>query len=135
MIRYLSLSEVIHLQNLIVQQSGGASGIRDESAIESAIAQPQMTFGGDDLYKSISEKAAVLGFSLIQNHAFVDGNKRIGHAATEVFLMMNGYEIVSTVDEQEEIIISIASGDLGREEFADWLEADIEPFQKDEKSS
>jgi death-on-curing protein len=69
-----------------------------------------MTFDGSDLYASISEKAAALGHGLIQNHPFLDGNKRIGHAAIEVFLVLNGYEIESLVDEQEQIIIAMASG-------------------------
>ncbi len=115
----------------IIEQSGGTSGIRDEGVLESALAQPQMTFGGKDLYVSLVEKAAALGFSLIQNHAFLDGNKRIGHAAMEVFLFMNGYEIISTADEQEEIILSIASGDLGRENVTEWLKANVEPLKKD----
>ena len=84
--RQLTLSEVLELHRRIIRYSGGSLGIRDLNAIESAIAQPRMTFDGEDLYPTIVAKAAALGFSLIQNHPFIDGNKRIGHAAMETFL-------------------------------------------------
>ena len=71
------------------------------------------------------DKAAALGFSLIQNHPFVDGNKRIGHAAMETFLVLNGFEINASVDEQEEIIIKVASGNMSRNELADWLHGHV----------
>ncbi|MBH0204207.1 MAG: type II toxin-antitoxin system death-on-curing family toxin, partial [Nitrospira sp.] len=91
-------------------QTGGAVGIRDFGALESAVAQPRMTFAGKDLHPTIAGKAASLGFSLVQNHPFVDGNKRTGHAAVEVFLVLNGYELAATVDEQVGVILQIASG-------------------------
>jgi death on curing protein len=125
MIRFLTLVEVVELHRQIIEQSGGAMGIRDRSALESALAQPRMTFGGEDLYPTLVDKAAAIGFSLSMNHAFVDGNKRIGHAAMEVFLVMNGYEIDADVDEQEAIILSLASGELEREAFTQWLKNHI----------
>ncbi|MDA0265597.1 MAG: type II toxin-antitoxin system death-on-curing family toxin [Cyanobacteria bacterium] len=112
MIRFLTLIEVLELHRQIIEQSGGAFGIRDIGLLESAIAQPRMTFGGEDLYPSLLEKAAALGFSIIMNHPFVDGNKRIGHAATEIFLVLNGMEINASVDEQERMVLAIASGEL-----------------------
>ena len=122
---YLSLNEVLDIYNKIMQQSGGTIGIRDVGAFESAIAQPRMSFGGNDLYPTIVEKATALCFSLVMNHPFLDGNKRIGHAAMEIFLILNGYEIDSTVDEQEIIILSLASGKLDRNEFNEWLKHHI----------
>ena len=83
--RYLSLQEVISLHSFLISQSGGSSGLRDRGALESAVAQPEASFGGEDLYPSLASKAAALGHSLIQNHPFVDGNKRVAHAAMEVF--------------------------------------------------
>ena len=74
-----------------------------------------MTFGGEDLYPTLVDKAAALGFSLILNHPFLDGNKRIGHAVMEVFLILNGYEISATVDEQEQVILALAAGRMSRE--------------------
>lgn len=96
--RYLTLAEAIELHRRIIEQSGGADGIRDLGLAESAIAQPQASFGGRELYPTLAEKAAALCFSLVMNHPFVDGNKRIGHAAMETFLVMNGFELNADVD-------------------------------------
>jgi death-on-curing protein len=125
MIRYLTLVEVLNLHRQIIQQSGGALGVRDLGALESALAQPRMTFGAEDLYPTLADKAAALGFSIIMNHPFVDGNKRTGHAAMETFLVLNGLEISASVDEQEQIILALASGNSERESFVDWLKQHI----------
>ena len=119
--RYLTLTELFQMHRLLLEQSGGASGIHSMAALESALAQPHMTFAGEDLYPTVVEKAAALGFSLVSNHPFVDGNKRIGHAAMEVFLILNGYEIDAPVEEQERVILQLAAGELERGEFANWL--------------
>jgi death-on-curing protein len=119
--RYLTVGEVILLYRRVMAQSGGAVGIHNLGALESAIAQPRMTFGGSDLYPTIADKAAVLGFALITSHPFVDGNKRIGHAAMETFLVLNGYEIDASVDEQEQVILAVAAGTMKREAFTGWL--------------
>ena len=119
--RYLTVGEVLDLYSRVMKQSGGGVGIRDLGALESAVAQPRMTFNGEELYSTIIEKASALGFSLIQNHPFIDGNKRAGHAAMEIFLMLNGYEISASVDEQVDIILGVASGNVSRELFLEWL--------------
>jgi death on curing protein len=80
-IRFLSLREILILHERVAAVSGGGVGVRDLGLLESASAQPRQTFDGTDLYPSIVEKAVALGFSLISNHPFVDGNKRVGHAA------------------------------------------------------
>jgi death-on-curing protein len=85
MTRHLTRAEVEAAHAAILAQSGGASGLRDENALESALAQPRMAFSGQELYPSLAAKAAALGYSLVSNHPFVDGNKRIGHAAMESF--------------------------------------------------
>ena len=123
MIRYLSLREVLILHERVAVVSGGGVGVRDLGLLESAVAQPRQTFGGADLYPSIVEKAVALGFSLISNHPFVDGNKRVGHAALEVFLLLNGFELDAPVDDQERIVLGVASGEMTREEFARWVDA------------
>jgi len=120
--RYLLLAEILELHHQIIEQSGGSLGTRDLGLLESAIAQPRMTFGGDDLYPTIIEKASALGFSMIMNHPFVDGNKRIGHAAIETFLVLNGIEISASIDEQEQVILAVASGKLERDAFTEWLQ-------------
>lgn len=124
----LTITEVLETYQRVMAQSGGLIGIRDFGALESATAQPYMTFGKNELYPSLAEKAAALGFSLIQNHPFIDGNKRTGHAVMAIFLTMNGYKIEASIDEQVEIILSVASGNLKREEFAAWLSKHIQPF-------
>lgn len=119
--RYLVLAEVVELHRRLLQVTGGATGLRDLSALESAIAQPQATFSGVDLYPTLAEKAAALCFALIQGHPFVDGNKRVGHAAMETFLILNGEEIEATVEDQERLILDLAAGRVGRSQLADWL--------------
>src|SRR6266550_2134903 len=99
--RYLSLEEDVLMHSLLISQSGGSTGLRDRGALESAVAQPEASFGGKELYPNLAAKAAALGYSLIQNHPFVDGNKRVGHGALEVFLLLNGHEIAGSVEEQE----------------------------------
>ncbi len=123
--RYLTLNEVVNIHRYILEKSGGMTGIRDLGALESALAQPRMTFEGAELYPTPVEKAAALAFSIINNHPFMDGNKRAGHAAMEIFLILNGYELQATVDEQEQLILGLAAGDIARETFEVWLAAHI----------
>ena len=125
MTRFLAIERVLLIYRYLMEQSGGIAGLRDRSLLEAAIAQPQMTFAGAELYPSLTDKAAALGFSLIQNHPFIDGNKRIGHASIAVFLALNGFAIQATVDEQETLILALASGRLSRSELSEWLEAHI----------
>jgi death on curing protein len=124
-VRYLTLSEVLEVHRQVMAQSGGAEGLMHLPALESALAQPQMTFGGVDLYPTLVDKAAALGYTLIKNHPFLDGNKRTGHAAMEVFLVLNGYEMRATVDEQEHVILQVAANELDREEFTTWLRTHV----------
>jgi death-on-curing protein len=120
--RFLGLGDILELYRRIMEETGGATGVRDINGLQSALAQPRMTFEGKDLYPSVAAKAAALGFSLIMNHPFLDGNKRLGHAAMELFLLMNGQEIVAPVDEQQETILRVAKGEMRREQFLNWLE-------------
>jgi death-on-curing protein len=123
--RYLTLSEVLELHRHVIRQSGGAMGVLNIAALESALAQPRMTFAGEDLYPTVVAKAGALGYALIQNHPFIDGNKRTGHAAMEVFLVLNGYEMRAGVDEQEQIILQVAAGERNREAFTEWLRSHV----------
>jgi death on curing protein len=124
-VRYLTLNEVLEVHRQVMAQSGGAEGLMHLPALESALAQPQMTFGGEDLYPTLVDKAAALGYTLIKNHPFLDGNKRTGHAAMEVFLVLNGYEIRAAVDEQEHTILQVAASEIDREEFTTWLRTHV----------
>jgi death-on-curing protein len=120
--RYLTLREVVALHRAILEATGGASGVRDLGALESALAQPRASVGGVDLHISVHAKAAALGFSLALNHPFLDGNKRAAHAAMETFLMLNGFEIDAPIDEQERLMLDLAAGRLTRDQLTDWLE-------------
>ncbi len=86
-----------------------------------------MTFGGQDLYPELADKAAALGYSLIQNHPFLDGNKRVGHAALEALLMLNGAELEAAVDDAERTILDIAAGRLTRGAFTEWVRSHARP--------
>ena len=123
--RYLSLLEVLELHEMIISSSGGSYGIRDIKALESAINQPRITFDQTDLYPDIISKASALCFSLVMNHPFADGNKRVGHAAMETFLILNGHEIEAPVDEQAQIFLDLAAGNLTRKAFTSWLKGHV----------
>src|SRR5262245_15978052 len=123
--RYLTLSEVLDLHQRVLAQSGGAAGVRDQNALDSAVVQPLMAFGGQDLYPTLVEKAAALAFSLVMNHPFVDGNKRVGHAAMETFLVLNGHEINASVSDQEQVFLQLAAGVLTRTQLVDWLKQTV----------
>ena len=128
--RYLTLAEVLELHRRIIEQSGGADGVRDLGGLESAITQPQMSFAETKLYPSIVEAATALCYSLVLNHTFVDGNKRIGHAAMETFLVLNGYELVCDIDLAEKTILSLAAAELTRDELLAWIETHLSPLGK-----
>ena len=119
--RYLSLAQLLRIHELLLDSSGGAAGIRDLGRVEAAIAQPRATFGEHDLYPTLVEKAAALAFSIIQGHPFIDGNKRAGHAAMAVLLRLNGQVIVATADDQEALVLGVASGSVSREGLVSWL--------------
>ena len=125
--RYLSLGEIVHLHQAVLDQTGGATGIRDLGVLESALAQPRATFGGTDLHPTLITKAAALGFSLAMKHPFVDGNKRVAHAAMETFLLVNGLELNAGLDEQEQLMLNLADGRVPRENLAAWLEKHVKP--------
>jgi len=126
--RYLTLSEVLELHRRVIEQSGGANGVRDLAGVESAVVQPQMAFGGDELYPSLIDKAAALCFSLVMNHPFVDGNKRIGHAAMETFLVLNGHELNADIDDAESLFLKLAAGNVEREELVGWIASNATPM-------
>ena len=123
--RYLTLAHVLELYRQVVEATGGSLGVRDLGGPKSALAQPRMTFGDEDLYPSVAEKAAALAFSLILNHPFIDGNKRVGHAAMETFLVLNGHEIEASVDEQEDVLLRVAAGEMERATFVEWVRTHV----------
>ena len=111
--------EILHAE--LIEVTGGAHGIRDRGLLESAVSQPSSSFGGIELYETIDDKTTALCYSMAMNHPFVDGNKRIAHAAALMFLRMNGYTLTGNVEEHEHIILSLAASNLTREELLDWF--------------
>ena len=103
--------------------------MRDQGALEPAVAQPLMTFAGQALYRTHAEKASALVFALVLNPPFVGGKERLGHAALEVFLLLNGYALVATVDEQERLILNLAAGRIKREEWTHWIASHMAPYR------
>lgn len=121
MTAYLSLEQVLALHKAQIEECGGAHGLREKGGLESALARPQMTFGGEDLYKDVPEKAGALWHSLVANHPFVDGNKRIGAMAAEFFLGLNGVDLVATDEQLVEITLATARGEMSAEALAIWI--------------
>ena len=109
------------LHSLIAQESGGSTGIRDLGLLDSALQSAFQTFDGKDLYPTKTEKAARLGYSLISNHAFVDGNKRIGVHVMLAFLEFNGIHMKFSDEELVEFGLGVASGDIGYEDVLVWI--------------
>lgn len=117
----LSKERIILLHQLMISQTGGADGVRDMGLLESAIESMQATFGGQDLYPGKEEKAARLGFSLIANHAFVDGNKRIGMYAMLTFLEVNGIRMDCSNEDVVSVGLGVAAGRMTYEDVLAWI--------------
>ncbi len=120
-IHYLTLDEVLAIHDSMIEEYGGSSGIRDVGLIQSAIARPQASFGGEDLYKNIFDKAAAFFHSLMFNHAFVDGNKRTTITSTARFLYKNGYELAVNEKEFVAFPLRVENNHLDIEEISAWL--------------
>lgn len=119
--RYLSLDVVIAIHDDLIDRYGGSQGIRDIGLLQSALSRPQASFGGEDLYPGILEKAAALFHSPIFNHAFVDGNKRTSISATARFLYLNNYELEVNLKEFVNFPIRVERNHLDIPEISEWL--------------
>ena len=117
----LSAKQVIALQTELIYETGGEDGIRDAGLLDAALNAPFATFGGEDMYPSIQQKAARLGYGLVRNHAFVDGNKRIGAHVMLIFLALNGIELRYEDEELVHVILNVAEGKTGVEVLLEWL--------------
>jgi len=118
---YLSLAQIQYLHELQTGAFGGADGLRDRSGLESAVARPAATFGGEDLYPDAAAKAAALMHSLVLNHPFVDGNKRVGAHAAIVFLEANGWECLATSEDLVDVTLGVASGEIEADALTIWF--------------
>jgi len=120
-IQYLSVEQVLIIHEALIKRYGGSHGIHNRGLLESAVFRPQASAFGQDAYPTLFEKCAVLGYSLIQNHPFVDGNKRAGFAAMHLMLLINGYDLTSTTKEEVAMAEKTASGKMREPAIAQWL--------------
>lgn len=127
-VKSLTFELLLELHGASLSAYGGSGGIRDAAVLESALEQPFASFGGYDQYPTIIDKASILGFCLIKNHGFVDGNKRVGFMAVEVFLRLNGFRLVASADDVEGTCLSVADSTLTRDDFADWIQEHLVPI-------
>ena len=119
---YLSSAAVLYLHEQLIEAFGGAAGIRDEGALESALARPRASFAGQPLYPTLFVKAAALFESLCVNHPFVDGNKRVAYAGTGLFLELNGWRLQADTEDAVAFTLEVAAGKQGKEELRVWIE-------------
>ena len=117
----LTKEQVVSIHSSLIKASGGTDGVRDEGLLESALESPFQTFDGHDIYPSIIQKAARIGYSLVSNHSFIDGNKRIGIHIMLVFLAINGIDISCSQEDLIKIGLSLADGTMTFEELSAWL--------------
>jgi death on curing protein len=122
----IAIDDIVELHRKSIIDFGGSQGIRDSGLLESAIARPFQTYGGEDLYPTVFEKAAALGESLVINHPFVDGNKRTGMLAMLSLLIESGYRFTASADELYDFIINISTGSLSFEAIVEWLKKSTE---------
>ena len=125
---YLSFDQILRIHERQIERFGGSSGIRDRGALEAAVSRPQATFGGEDLYSDLADKAAALMHSQASNHPFADGNKRTAVMSAELFLLFNGFELAADDDALEAVTMDLARGECRTEELAIWLRQRLEPI-------
>ncbi|OUQ22783.1 death-on-curing protein [Lachnoclostridium sp. An131] len=117
----LSKSQILLLHEQLIAETGGSSDLRDEEMLDSALNAPFQTFGGEDVYPSLQQKAARLCFGLVKNHPFIDGNKRIGAHVMLVFLALNGIELQHTQTELSDVILQLAAGTIQSSDLLNWI--------------
>ena len=117
----LTKEQILMLHNELIRETGGSGGLRDEGLLDSALNAPFQGFGDVDSFPSLQQKGARLGYGLICNHAFVDGNKRIGAHAMLLFLSLNGIELEYTQNELSDMILDVAAGNLRFEDMVKWI--------------
>lgn len=117
----LSIPQIVMMHSALIKETGGLDGIRDENLLDSAVNAPFQTFGGEYVYKTLEAKAARLGYSLVKNHPFVDGNKRIGMLAMLVFLEINGIELTCSDQDIIETGLKLAAGEMDDKQLLEWI--------------
>lgn len=118
---WMTADDVIAIHSVVIEKSGGTDGLRDRSILESAIAAPMQTFDREDLYPTVIEKISRLGYGLAANHAFLDGNKRIGAMMTQLMLKWNEYSLRLNPGELSDLFIAIAAGSKTESDLLQWI--------------
>jgi death-on-curing protein len=118
---HLSVEQLLQIHEAQIEKFGGSTGLRDRGGLESAAARPAMTFGGEDLYPDLAAKAGALMHSLVMNHPFVDGNKRVGAAAAELFVLLNESRLDASDQELEDVTLAVARGEMDVEPLTIWF--------------
>ena len=119
--QYLDRETVMAIHDISLEKFGGSPGVRDEGLLDSAIHQPQQSFGGHDLYPNLADKAAQYAYSIANNHPFVDGNKRTAAAVLGTFLRLNGCRFKPRAKELLDIILAVADGSCSAEQLSEWV--------------
>lgn len=126
--KFLTKQIIIYFHEQLISLYGGASGIRDEGLLESALNQPRAMFDGLYLHDSLAKMAAAYGFHICKNHPFIDGNKRVALVAMDTFLQKNGYEILASEKDVYGVMMKLASGNLTKADLTAWLETNMAKF-------
>ena len=124
---FLSLPELLEIHQDQIARYGGSPGVRDMELLQSAAAMPQAGFGGQYLHSDLFEMAAAYLYHIVQNHPFIDGNKRVGAAAADVFLALNGIQLTASEDDYEELVLSAAQGLTAKSAVAEFLREHSQP--------
>lgn len=125
----ISFQSAVRLHDRLIEQFGGSNGVRDENLLKSALNRPFATFDGIDLYPSPIEKATALFESLIINHPFMDGNKRIAYAFMEILLRLGGLQLTATKEDKYAMVINASTGQIRFDEIKEWLEENSQPLK------
>jgi death-on-curing protein len=118
---FLTLDEAVAIHRDQIERYGGSPGVRDWGLLQSAVAMPAAAFGGQYLHTDLHEMAAAYLFHIVQNHPFIDGNKRVGAVAADVFLSLNDVRLVAGEDEYAELVISVARGETSKSGVAEFF--------------
>ncbi|MDZ8087699.1 MAG: type II toxin-antitoxin system death-on-curing family toxin [Nostoc sp. DedQUE12b] len=124
--KFLTISQVLNIHQRQIQRFGGTSGVRDEGLLDSALAQPQATFGGELLHPTIHEQATAYLYHLAMNHPFIDGNKRTAFAVMLTFLSLNGYTLNLSQEQAYNLVIQVVQKEISKEELSTFLELHLQ---------
>ncbi len=124
--KFLTISQVLDIHQRQIQRFGGTSGVRDEGLLDSALAQPQATFGGELLHPTIGEQAAAYLYHLAMNHPFIDGNKRTAFAVMDTFITLNGYSLNLSEEQAYNLVIRVVQRGISKEELSAFMELHLQ---------